>query len=90
MFETAGAPDADFSIDGLVTTMPRSVTRPTDIRCPRCPQVSPDETTLLPAAGLAQGGEGARLGRVLRTTLLSAQGAECAIDPLGAWGHCLL
>ena len=42
--------------------------------------------TLLYAAGAAQGGDSALAERVLRTTLLSASGAEFALGPLEGLG----
>lgn len=80
--ETAGAHDAAFSIDRLMEVVARSVTRPAEIHCPGCPQLSSDEKNLLHAASLAQAEESLLARRTLRTTLLSAQGAEFAIGPL--------
>ncbi len=80
--EIAGAPDAAFSIDGLMTVVARSVVRPVEIHCLRCPQLSDDEKNLLRAASLAQADDGELAEKVLRTCLLSAQGAEFAIGPL--------
>jgi hypothetical protein len=84
--ETAGAPDAAFSIDGLMTVLSRSILRPAEIHCLRCPHLSLDEKNLLRAASLAQADEGHVAEKVLRTTLLSAQGAEFAIGPLEGLG----
>jgi hypothetical protein len=85
--EIAGAPDASFSVDGLMTVVARVVTRPVDINCPRCPNLSLDEKHLLRAASLAQSGERELAEKVLRTTLLSAQGADFAIAPLEGLGE---
>ena len=85
--ETAGAHDAAFSIDGLMTVVARSVSRTADIHCPRCPHLSGDEKHLLHAASLAQVDESKLAEKVLRTTLLSAQGAEFAIGPLKGLGE---
>jgi hypothetical protein len=52
----------------------------------RCPHLSLDEKNLLRAASLAQADEGHVAEKVLRTTLLSAQGAEFAIGPLEGLG----
>jgi hypothetical protein len=80
--ETAGAPDAAFPIDDLMTVVARTVTRPVDIHCLRCPRLSPDEKHLLRAASLTQSGDSHLAEKVLRATLLSAQGTELAIGPL--------
>jgi hypothetical protein len=85
--ESAGVPDAALSIDGLMRVVATTVTRPIDIHCPRCPHVSLDEKHLLRAASLAQADEQLLAARVLRTTLLSAQGAEFAIVPLTGLGE---
>jgi hypothetical protein len=85
--ESAGVPDAAFSIDFLMRVVATTVTRPIDIHCPRCPHLSLDEKHLLRAASLAQGDEQLLAERVLRTTLLSAQGAEFAIVPLTGLGE---
>lgn len=85
--EMAGTPDAAFSIDGLMTTVARALFRPIDIRCPRCPRVSQDEKNLLRAAALAQAHASELAAKVLRNTLLSAQGAEFAIGPLEGLGE---
>ena len=78
----AGAADAALSIDGLMTIVERAVRRPVDVRAPRCPDLSHDETNLLQAAGLVQAGDSSLAERVLRTTLLSAPGAECIVGAL--------
>ena len=84
--ETAGAADAAFSIDGLMTVVARTVSRQVDIHCPRCPQLSLDEKNLLLAASLAQAGDRCLAEKVLRTALLSGQGAEFAIGSLEGLG----
>jgi hypothetical protein len=84
---SAGAPDAAFSVDGLMTVVSRALIRRVEIHCPRCPHVSLDEKRLLQAASLAQANEGHLAEKVLRTTLLSAQGAEFAIGPLEGLGE---
>jgi hypothetical protein len=84
---SAGVPDAAFSIDGLMRVVATTVTRPIDIHGPRCPHLSLDEKHLLRAASLAQADEQRLAERVLRTTLLSAQGAEFAIVPLTGLGE---
>jgi hypothetical protein len=85
--ETAGAHDAAFSIDRLMALVARVVTRPVDIRCARRPQVSLDEKHLLRAASLAQSGDSGLAEKALRTTLLSAQGAEFAVGSLEDLGE---
>jgi len=84
--ETAGAHDAAFSIDGLMTIIARLARYQVDIRCPRCPNVSDDEKQLLHAASLAQAGSGPLAEKALRTALLSAEGAAfaaCTLEGLG-------
>lgn len=85
--ETAGTPDAAFSIDGFMTVVARAVTRPVEINCPECPHLSLDEKHLLRAASLAQAEERDLSRRVLRTTVLSAQGARDAIVSLECPGQ---
>jgi hypothetical protein len=85
--QTAGAPNAAFSINDLMTALARAVIRPVDIHCPRCPHLSPDEKHLLRAASLTQAGDSHLAEKVLRTTLLSAQGTELAIGPLEDLGE---
>ena len=60
--------------------------RPITIHCPLCSTVSEDEKHLLHAASLAQAGPGDTAERALRTTLLSAQGAEFALGTLEGLG----
>lgn len=84
---SAGVADAALSIDFLMRVVATTVTRPIDIHCPRCPHVSLDEKHLLRAASHAQADEQLLAERVLRTTLLSAQGAEYAIVPLTGLGE---
>lgn len=79
---SAGTPDAAFSIDGLMTVVARTVIRQAEIHCPRCPNLSLDEKNLLLAASRAQAGSRRLAENVLRTALLSGQGAEFAIGPL--------
>jgi hypothetical protein len=78
---TAGARNA-FSVDALKAIVARFATLPVAIRCPQRPHPSPDETHLIHAAGQVRAGESAQAERALRTALLSASGAEFALDPL--------
>ena len=78
----AGAPDAAFSIDGLMTVAAKTATHSVEIHCPHCPNLSSDEKHLLRAASLAQAAEGHLAEKALRTALLSAQGAKFAISSL--------
>ena len=82
----AGAPDAAFSVNALMALVARTVQRPIAIHCPCCPGLSADEQHLLHAAALAQAGEAELAERALRTALLSAQGAEFALEPLDGLG----
>ena len=84
--QTVGAHDAAFSIDQLMSVVARAVRRPITIHCPLCSTVSEDEKHLLHAASLAQAGPGDTAERALRTTLLSAQGAEFALGTLEGLG----
>lgn len=84
--ENAGAPEAALSIDGLMATVARAASRMVDIHPPRCPLLSWDEKHLLHAASLTQADEDRLAEKVLRTTLLSAQGAEFAMGPLKGLG----
>jgi hypothetical protein len=83
----AGVHDAAFSVDQLMAIFVRSSKRQIVIHCPRCPALSDDEKQLLNAASLAQAGESKMAERTLRTTLLSAQGAEFALGPLTGLGE---
>jgi hypothetical protein len=85
----AGVEDAAFSVDALMSVMVRSARRTIDIHCPRCSSLSEDEQRLLHAAGLAQAGDSKLAARVLRTALLTAQGAEFALGPLEGFGGML-
>jgi len=83
--EIAGARDAAFSVDGLMTIVARTARQPIAVHCPHCPHcphLSVDETHLLHAASLAQAGERSLAERALRAALLSAPGAEFALGPL--------
>jgi len=82
----AGAPDAEYSIDGLMTVVSRTAQRRVDIRCPHCPSLSDDEATLLHAARLAQEGRPDLAERYLRLHLLTDAGAAFAIGPLEGLG----
>jgi hypothetical protein len=79
---TAGALDALVPLDALMDVVARSARRCISVNCPRCPDISDDEMHLLHAAGLSQAGKSILAERVLRTTLLSAQGAEFVVGPL--------
>jgi hypothetical protein len=80
--DVAGAHDAAFSVDQLMAAIVRFAQRQVTIHCPRCPTLSDDEKHLLNAARLVQDGQSKMAERALRTTLLSAQGAEFALGPL--------
>ncbi|MDR3531166.1 MAG: hypothetical protein P4L90_11515 [Rhodopila sp.] len=54
---TAGARDAAFSVDQLMSVFIRSARRPMAIHGPRCRGLSGDEKHLLNAASLVQAGE---------------------------------
>jgi hypothetical protein len=60
--DNADAPDAAFSIDGLMTTLARLARRPVDIHCPRCPALSADEKQLLHARRSRPGRQRRRCG----------------------------
>lgn len=85
----AGAPDATFSLDQFMRVITRSAWRQVGVACPSCPRVSADEQLLLLVAGLAQARETGSAGNILRTSLLSARGAEFAIGPLEGLGRLL-
>jgi hypothetical protein len=82
--EIAGACDAAFSVDRLMTFVARTVRQPIAVHCPH---LSADEAHLLHAATLAQAGERGLAERALCTALLSAPGAEFALGPLEALGE---
>src|SRR5277367_2306989 len=54
----AGAHDAAFLIDALMTVVARTGRRPVAINCPRCPHIFADEKQLLHAASLTQASDG--------------------------------
>jgi hypothetical protein len=85
--EAAGACDAAFSIDALMAIIRQTVQQPIAIHCPRCPYLSNDEKHLLHAVGLVQAGDSHLAKKALRTTHLSAQGAEFALGPLQGLGE---
>jgi hypothetical protein len=85
--ESAGAPDAAFSIDRLMTVVGRTIARQIEVHCPRCPELSVDEKNLLLAASLAQAGDRRLAEKVLRTALLSGQAADFAIGSLESLGE---
>ena len=85
--QPAGAGGAAYSIDRLMTVVDRVITRPIEIQLPRCPNISLDEKRLLWAASYMQAGERKSAEKVLRTTLLSVQGAEFAIGALEGLGE---
>jgi hypothetical protein len=89
VMDAAGVEEAALSVDGLMAVLARTARRPVDIHCPRCPDLSEDERRLLHAASLTQANEAALAERVLRTALLTAQGAECALVPLEGLGRIL-
>jgi hypothetical protein len=84
--QMAGAGDAAFSVDHLMSTVARTARRPIEIHCPCRPRLSEDEQQLLQAASLAQVDEQKQAASVLRTALLSAHGAEFALGPLVGLG----
>jgi hypothetical protein len=85
--DLAGIPDAAASMDALMSITAREAQRPPAIHGPCCDCLSLDETHLLHAASLAQAGDSGRAERVLRTALLTAQGAEMALGPLHSIGR---
>ena len=88
--QSAGVPDAAFSIDGLMSVVAKTATHSVEVHCPRCSNLSSDEKHLLRAASLAQADEGHLAEKALRTALLSAQGAEFAMGPLEGLGQMFL
>lgn len=85
-----GAPDAAYSINGLMWIVARTGQRPVDIRCPRCPSLSDDEAILLHAAWLTQEARTDLAERYLRAHLLTEAGAVFAIAPLEGLGTLFL
>jgi len=57
VFAHYGATDAAFSLHGLMQLTRRATTRPVDVRCPVCADVSPDERRILAAVTAAQHGD---------------------------------
>jgi hypothetical protein len=78
----AGAHDAAFPIDSLMTTVARGARRTVDVHCPLCPSLSDDEKQLLYVASLVQANNAPLADRALRTALLSADGAAFAVESL--------
>jgi len=85
--DIAGAHDAAFSVDRMMTVIGGTLRRPVVIHCPECSHVSDDEKILLHAASLAQAGDAQRAEKALRTALLSAQGAEFALGSFESLGE---
>jgi hypothetical protein len=80
--EIADACGAAFSADGLMTIVARIIRQPIAVHCPHRLHLSVEEAHLLHATSLSQAGERSLAERALRTALLSAPGAEFALDPL--------
>ena len=85
--QLAGAPEVAHAIDALMTIAARTARHVLEFHGPRCDCLSLDETHMLQAASLVQAGDTARAERVLRTALLTAQGAEMALVPLQGIGR---
>ncbi len=85
--ENAGATEAAFSIDSLMSIVARTGRRPIAVHCPRCPNLSGDEKQLLHAASLTQACNGTLACKALRTALLSAEGAAFAVGALEGIGE---
>ncbi len=83
----AGPHDAAFSVDQFMATLARTARQPVTIHCPRCRRLSQDEMHLLYAASLVQVGENRLAESTLRTTLMSAAGAEFALGSLEGLGE---
>ena len=86
----AGIPEAAVSINAFMAVVARSARRPVVVKRPRSPHVSGDEAHLLRATALAQHGDSALAEKVLRTALLSAEGASFALGPLEGLGRLFL
>jgi hypothetical protein len=78
----AGARDAAFSINEFMAVIANTAREQIAIHRPRSRDISGDERQLIFAASLAQADESAAAERVLRESLISATGAEFALDPL--------
>jgi hypothetical protein len=78
----AGAHDAAFPIDSLMTAVARGARRTVDVHCPLCPNLSDDEKHLLHAASLVQANNAPLAEKALQTALLSADGAGFAVESL--------
>jgi hypothetical protein len=85
--DLAGTPESAQSVDALMSIAARTTRRSLEIHGPRCQCLSLDETQMLHAASLVQGGEDACAERVLRMALLTAQGADMALGPLRGIGR---
>jgi hypothetical protein len=83
----AGLPDSALAIDAFMTIAGRTAYRALEVHGPGCDCLSPDEKHLLHAASLVQAGHNALAERALRTTLLTAQGADMALGPLMGIGQ---
>jgi hypothetical protein len=78
----AGLSDSALAIDAFMTIAGRTTYRALEVHGPGCDCLSQDEKHLLHAASLAQAGHNAIAEKVLRTALLTAQGADMALGPL--------
>jgi len=81
------APEAAFAVDHLMAVTTRTAAATVTIHPPHQDELAPEETSLLNAADLAQAGQAQLAERALRTTLLSAQDAACALVPLQVLGE---
>jgi hypothetical protein len=83
----AGIEEAACPVDALMGVVARSARRTVAIHCPRCRALADDEQHLLRAVSLTQAGDADLAERVLRTALLTAQGAEIALGPIEELSH---
>jgi hypothetical protein len=75
------------SVDHMMRVIARTAWRRVEIGCPRCPNLTLDEQSLLHAASLAQAGETGRAEGCLHAAMLSRQGAEFVMGPLEGLGE---
>lgn len=83
----AGVARAAFPLDRFMTLAAHSTRRRVMTYCPCTPHVGQDEKQLLYSASLAQNGESDLASRVLRTTMLTTEGAVLALGPLEDLGE---
>lgn len=81
-----GVMEAASSLDLLLQVMQRTATRNVDVRCARCPHLSPDEARVLQAAAALQRHDRTAAWTAL-ASFLPLQAADFALGPVEGLAH---